>query len=190
MSGGHFDYQQYKIHDIASLIREIIDNNDLNENFHYSPKTIELLQDADYSLRKAYVYAQRIDWLVSGDDGEDSFHRRLVEELNDIEYPASVGNPIDDLDHSTWCSEFSYCKENQYEIIKIADEIERLIEFNDQEHECYQYSPKTIAQFAIAVDTMHTAFTYAKHVRWLVTYVMSEKRFIDNLTKALEANEN
>jgi hypothetical protein len=32
-------------------------------------------------LKQAYVYTQRIDWLVSGDDGEDDFHHRLANEL-------------------------------------------------------------------------------------------------------------
>jgi len=32
-------------------------------------------------LKQAHVYVQRIDWLVSGDDGEDSFHSRLKSEL-------------------------------------------------------------------------------------------------------------
>jgi hypothetical protein len=29
----------------------------------------------------AEIYAQRIDWLLSGDDGEDSFRKRLKEDL-------------------------------------------------------------------------------------------------------------
>lgn len=36
-------------------------------------------------LKKAAIYAQRIDWLLSGDDGEDSFKRRLKEELDELE---------------------------------------------------------------------------------------------------------
>ena len=36
-------------------------------------------------LRRAAVYAQRIDWLVSGDDGEERFHERLVDDLRGIE---------------------------------------------------------------------------------------------------------
>jgi hypothetical protein len=35
-------------------------------------------------LRQAYVYAQRIDWLVCGDDGEDSFQRRLKFEMEKL----------------------------------------------------------------------------------------------------------
>jgi len=32
-------------------------------------------------LKKAKIYAQRVDYLLSGDDGEESFLRRLKEEL-------------------------------------------------------------------------------------------------------------
>ena len=36
-------------------------------------------------LRKAAIYAQRIDWLLSGDDGEESFIRRLYDELEQLD---------------------------------------------------------------------------------------------------------
>ena len=36
------------------------------------------------ALKIAQVYVQRIDWLVSDDDGEDSFHSRLNKELSEI----------------------------------------------------------------------------------------------------------
>ena len=35
-------------------------------------------------LKQAEIYAQRIDWLLSGDDGEESFHERLKEELEEL----------------------------------------------------------------------------------------------------------
>lgn len=35
-------------------------------------------------LKKAQVYAQRIDYLLSGDDGEDNFHLRLKEDLANL----------------------------------------------------------------------------------------------------------
>lgn len=34
-----------------------------------------------FNLKLANIYLHRIDWLLSGDDGEDSFHSRLKEEL-------------------------------------------------------------------------------------------------------------
>jgi hypothetical protein len=36
-------------------------------------------------LRTAAIYAQRIDWFLSGDDGEESFKRRLKEDLDKLE---------------------------------------------------------------------------------------------------------
>lgn len=36
-------------------------------------------------LKTAAIYAQRIDWLLSGDDGEESFKRRLKEDLDKLE---------------------------------------------------------------------------------------------------------
>lgn len=35
-------------------------------------------------MKQAEVYAQRIDWLLSGDDGEESFHERLKEDLDKL----------------------------------------------------------------------------------------------------------
>ena len=32
-------------------------------------------------VRLAQIYTQRIDWLLSGDDGEESFYQRLKEDL-------------------------------------------------------------------------------------------------------------
>lgn len=50
----------------------------------YPPEIIEKFKEAERVLRMAYVYAQRIDWLLSGDDGEDSFLERLSEDLRKI----------------------------------------------------------------------------------------------------------
>jgi hypothetical protein len=50
----------------------------------YSPETIEEFERAMVILKMGYVYAQRIDWLLSGDDGEDSFHKRLQAQLGEL----------------------------------------------------------------------------------------------------------
>ena len=93
MSGGHFDYNQYRIGQIADDIDGEIRNNDseeLNEwgdrlGRGYSEATIEAMEHAVYQLKVAQVYAQRVDWLLSGDDGEDTFHVRLAEDLQKLE---------------------------------------------------------------------------------------------------------
>ena len=35
-------------------------------------------------IRVAEIYAQRADWLLSGDDGEEEFHERLKEDLEGL----------------------------------------------------------------------------------------------------------
>ena len=92
MSGGHFQYQQDSIMDIAEEIQNVIYNND-DESIDewgdrrgrgYSPEVVARMQEGVRALRTAYVYAYRIDWLLSDDDGEESFLERLEEELRKI----------------------------------------------------------------------------------------------------------
>jgi hypothetical protein len=91
MSGGHFNYKQHSLLDMADDIGGFILNNDSTEKNEfgdnignrYSPETIAEFEKAVKALKMAYVYAQRIDWLLSGDDGEDSFHRRLQAQLKE-----------------------------------------------------------------------------------------------------------
>ena len=94
MSGGHFDYTQYQISRIADEVEQLILTNgqkrehkeEWENEYHdeYSPEVIEKFKEGLLLLRKAQIYAQRIDWLVSGDDGEESFFRRLEKELGEL----------------------------------------------------------------------------------------------------------
>ena len=108
MSGGAFNYDQYKIGYMVDQIEEIVVKNgvektpeDLKEEgwrdpdwykkypedlFHYKypDEVIEKMKEGIEVLKSAQIYAHRIDWLLSGDDGEESFLRRLEEELNEI----------------------------------------------------------------------------------------------------------
>ena len=113
MSGGSFDYYQWHIDDIANSIENYIYGHSIDEDrieeyikdhwleeeekeyvlknkhtlpnsYGYSKETIKEFKKGLAILKKAYVYAQRIDWLLSGDDGEESFHERLKEELDNL----------------------------------------------------------------------------------------------------------
>lgn len=113
MSGGHFDYAQYRITDIYTSIEDYMDGHELDEDevrdyindrwlddeekdyihkhhhtipnpYGYTEETLSEFRKAVEVLKKAEVYAQRIDWLLSGDDGENSFHKRLKEDLNKL----------------------------------------------------------------------------------------------------------
>lgn len=114
MSGGHFEYAQYKIADIYNSIEEYLHGRELDEcdiecyieeyfntdeeaeylrkHHHtipnqngFSEETLAEFKKAVHILKQAEIYAQRIDWLLSGDDGEESFHERLKKELGKFE---------------------------------------------------------------------------------------------------------
>lgn len=94
MSGGHFNYNQHFINDIADDIEELIEKNNVKPEYWseitweqsnhqvYQMDIIEEFKKAVKILRKAYIYAHRIDRLVSGDDGEDYFLQKLREDLD------------------------------------------------------------------------------------------------------------
>lgn len=108
MSGGTWDYGQGRIEMIAEEIDILIEKNgakkskeELEDEFwrdsdwytrypedlyhhKYSDEVLEEFKNAVKYLRIAYIYAQRIDWLVSGDDGEETFLERLKEELESL----------------------------------------------------------------------------------------------------------
>ena len=83
MSGGHFDYKQHHIRDIADNIERVIAKNAESE-YRFDDKTIVRFIEGVKALRVAEAYAQRIDWLLSGDDGEATFWQRLKADLKEI----------------------------------------------------------------------------------------------------------
>jgi wyosine [tRNA(Phe)-imidazoG37] synthetase (radical SAM superfamily) len=48
-------------------------------------KTIETMKEAYRQIRIAEIYAQRVDWMMSGDDCEETLQRRLQEDLAKFE---------------------------------------------------------------------------------------------------------
>ena len=75
MSGGAFGYEQYYFFGIADRLEELT-----NEPHGYSEETLEKFSLTVKRLRQAAEMVQRIDWLISGDDSEESFHK-LWEEM-------------------------------------------------------------------------------------------------------------
>ena len=82
MSGGYFDYKQHGIEDIIDGIRRVKNHQEWRE---FTKETKEEFKKAIKVLKVAGVYAQRIDWLISCDDSEESFHERLDEELKELD---------------------------------------------------------------------------------------------------------
>ena len=92
MSGGYWDYKQDGILEIIDDLNNIILNNESNEKDQYgdpvgkrySNETIDKFRKAVRSLKIAYVYAKRIDWMLSGDDNIERFNQRLYTELAEL----------------------------------------------------------------------------------------------------------
>ena len=113
MSGGHFDFNYYHFDYIAEDIDEYINGHELDEDdveryirdhdlddsdkeyvrinkhtipnrYDYKDEVVEKMKEGINIIRKAFVYAQRIDYLLSGDDGEASFLQRLQKDLDKL----------------------------------------------------------------------------------------------------------
>lgn len=84
MSGGHFEYKQYEMSRVADEIETLIQNNNKQDEWGYTTnfntETPDKFAEAVKQMRLASAMVHRIDWLVSGDDGEDSFHKKWDEE--------------------------------------------------------------------------------------------------------------
>jgi len=93
MSGGHFNYNQYRINEIADEIKNIIKNNNVRNEFGHPgdipDDVIDDFKEAVRLLEKASVYVQRIDWFISDDDGVESFRERLKEDLEELKSKSS-----------------------------------------------------------------------------------------------------
>ena len=50
-----------------------------------SAETIDAMKEAYRQIRIAEIYATRVDWMMSGDDGEDSYRERIKEDLTEFE---------------------------------------------------------------------------------------------------------
>ena len=50
-----------------------------------SDETINAMKEAYRQMRIAEIYATRIDWMMSGDDSEESFRERIKEDLTKFE---------------------------------------------------------------------------------------------------------
>ena len=87
------DLKEHHIDDIICEMQNIIKNNnkendsldyfgEYDVNYKLSPEVIAEINKAIVFLKLANIYTHRIDYLLSGDDGEESFFKRIEEDLN------------------------------------------------------------------------------------------------------------
>lgn len=64
------------------VIQKYVDeHNNSFIGYDFSDKVIDKFKEMVPIIKKAKIYLDRIDWLLAGDDGEDSFLKRTVEDL-------------------------------------------------------------------------------------------------------------
>ena len=74
MSGGHYDYKYAFILDFAHDLRDDIEKND-----EFSEETIASLHLCQANIEKSGLIAREVDYLFSGDSGEETFKIALYE---------------------------------------------------------------------------------------------------------------
>lgn len=108
MSGGKWDYKQYQFTEVIEDLRKIIDKSGKpntkeemkdelwhdeswyerypEDKFHrkYPDEVIEEFKNAVDIISKAQVYMHRVDWLLCGDDGDETFIERLNQDLKKL----------------------------------------------------------------------------------------------------------
>lgn len=90
MSGGHFDYGCFRISQFADELQHEIDiNDDKTENefgdmrgYNFSSETLHTLIKIHHIIENAGKLAREVEWLYSGDHGEESFNS-IVDEIFD-----------------------------------------------------------------------------------------------------------
>lgn len=108
MSGGHWDYIQYRFTDVVEDVKSLVKKNgklktkeELSNGSYYNPEYFEKYPDEKYHaeyapevieefkkgieiIAQAQIYMQRLDWMLSGDDGPETFLERLKEDLDNL----------------------------------------------------------------------------------------------------------
>lgn len=88
MSGGHFDYNCFRITNFAEELQYEIDINDNTtkdscgdqKGMGFEEKTIERLQEVQKLISQAGKLARTVEYLYSGDHGEESA-LKIIDEI-------------------------------------------------------------------------------------------------------------
>lgn len=85
MSGGAFDYNCFRIAEFADDLKYRIETNGESDKRgcgdDFSKETLSVLSEAYRVIRQAAKLAKEIEWLYSGDTGEDTFNELAKEIL-------------------------------------------------------------------------------------------------------------
>ena len=89
MNGGNLDYFYSRFDEPLEKISKEIK---WGKN-KWSPKVLSEFQNAIKYLKIAQVYSHDVEWLLSGDYGDDSFLESIKEELEELEKNPDIIEP-------------------------------------------------------------------------------------------------
>jgi len=107
MSGGHFEYKNDYVNDIADRIRSDLAKMRLKLPYYcnYPDDFIALVSQIHDETRVLAAKLHRLDWVLSDDDGPEDYAPRLAQDL--------VGFPMDDpSEDEDWAHRYGcYCED-------------------------------------------------------------------------------
>jgi len=85
MSGGHFEYKDFYLNDVADKLRQTIARVRLDWEYYdfYSPEFLAECINVHDDARRLAARLHRLDWVLSCDDNEADYGARLAEDLAD-----------------------------------------------------------------------------------------------------------
>lgn len=95
MSGGHYDYKCFEVSQFAEMVDMTIISRSESRVEHYSPEYSETIEALPKPLldkmqvfvdvmRKCAEMAKDIEWMMSGDTGEEGTDKRLHNSLTEV----------------------------------------------------------------------------------------------------------
>lgn len=87
MSGGHFDYKDMYLNEIAESLDELVKYNNIPDDYNFcnnfSKETLKEFQDVSKLLKELRKRISNIYLLVEGDNGEETF-LKILKELKNV----------------------------------------------------------------------------------------------------------
>ena len=106
MSGGFWNYQNRCLNEMADELRTAIAKARTGVEYygHYSEEFVAEMSKLHDEIRTLNAKMHRVDWVLSGDDGEGNFSERLNEDLAEIVYD----DPKNDVEWLKRCDNDDY----------------------------------------------------------------------------------
>ena len=112
MSGGYFCYYDSGLDDhIEKLASEIRFGKNI-----YTKETLKEFQKCYEAMKLCQCYMHRVDWLLSGDDGEENFHKRLADDLQKLKKEPKIRSEVRKCKHCYYFKgkKCTYFRENSF----------------------------------------------------------------------------